>query len=81
VGDPKAHPEGGLRREDLIPHIRSAGHDLRNLIYRLTFLAESLGRDMPPSAARDDAVALLNETARSLGAIADRLRGLAAAGP
>ena len=56
--------------------IQAAAHDLRNLVHRLTFLADNLERDMPASPLRDEARELLVDTSRRLTGIADRLRRL-----
>lgn len=62
---------GDLRRE-----IRSASHDLNNLVYRLMMLSDALQKAIPEPAARDEARDLLADTTRRLAGVVDRLRGL-----
>ena len=54
--------------------LRSIAHDLGNLAYRLTFLAENLRRQIPDPAHRDEAVALLEDTLAKLKATIASLR-------
>ncbi len=54
--------------------LRSAAHDLRNIVYRLTLLSENLQREMSPSPARDDARDLLADSTADLTRIADSLK-------
>lgn len=56
--------------------LRSAAHDLRNIVYRLTFLSENLQREMSPSPARDEAQDLLADSTAHLTRIADSLKQL-----
>jgi len=56
--------------------LRTAAHDLRNLVARLTFLAESLDRQLPPDPAKTEAAELLADTMAQLERIADTLRGI-----
>ena len=56
--------------------LRSAAHDLRNIVYRLNFLSENLQREMPASPARDEAQSLLADSAEHLTRIADSLKRL-----
>jgi len=56
--------------------LRAAAHDLMNLVARLTFLAESLGRQIPAEPARSEAAELLADTMDRLKEIAERLRSL-----
>lgn len=58
--------------------LRTAAHDLRNLVARLTFLAESLDRQLPPAPAKTEAAELLADTMDQLNRIADTLRGISA---
>jgi len=58
--------------------IRSAAHDLLNLVARLTFLAETLDRHLPAAPAKTEAAELLADTMAQMNKIAVRLRGLSA---
>ncbi len=72
----ETNPGSSTVADSRLHDVRAAAHDLRNLVHRLTFLAENLQRDMPASAARDEARDLLEDTSRRLTGIADRLRRL-----
>jgi hypothetical protein len=56
--------------------IRSAAHDLNNLVYRLTLLSESLAQATGGPAGRSEAGEMLADTTRRLAGIVDRLRRL-----
>ena len=54
--------------------LRSAAHDLRNLVARLGFLSENLKREIGSAEARSEATELLSDTIQKLNEIAERLR-------
>jgi hypothetical protein len=54
--------------------LRTLAHDLGNLAYRLNFLTENLRRQIPDAVHREEAVALLEDTAAKLRATIATLR-------
>jgi len=54
--------------------LRTLAHDLGNLAYRLTFLAENLRHQIPDPGHRDEAVALLEDTVSRMRATIASLR-------
>jgi len=58
--------------------LRAAAHDLSNLVARLTFLAETLDRQLASAPAKAETAELLADTMKRLSGIADRLRGMSA---
>ncbi|HET6372976.1 MAG TPA: hypothetical protein VFG76_06700, partial [Candidatus Polarisedimenticolia bacterium] len=55
---------------------KSVAHDLGNLSYRLTFLAENLRAQIPEPGHRADALALLEDTTARMRQIIEKLRGM-----
>jgi len=64
----------GQDPDDLRLGIRSVAHDLRNLLYRLTLLSDSMKEEAPAPAARGEAREMLLDTTRRLAGAIDRLR-------
>lgn len=59
--------------------LRSTAHEIRNLVYRLSFLSENLDQTMSGQADRQEARELLADTMERLTRIADTLKALSAA--
>ena len=66
----------GESTEDRATRLRSVAHDLGNLAYRLTFLGQNLRELVPDASRRDEAVALLDDTASGLQQAAETLRSM-----
>jgi signal transduction histidine kinase len=58
--------------------LRSAAHEIRNLVYRLSFLSENLSQVMTASPAREEAREMLADTVERMTRLADRLKALSA---
>ena len=66
----------GESEMDRPTRLRSVAHDIANLAYRLTFLGQNLRELVPDASRRDEAIALLDDTASGLQRAAETLRSI-----
>ena len=66
-----------LGSKDLRKDIRSAAHDLNNLLYRLEILADTMRGDRPALTDWEETREMVLDTKERLAGLVDRLRRLA----